>query len=67
MSYVQAAIALHNYLRTTESTVYCPRGFTDGEDGIGNRIEGGWRDDDDPCAMTSLTQTGSNRFVFTIN
>ena len=65
--YVQAAIALHNYLRITESTVYCLPRFTDGEDGTGDRIEEGWRDDDDPCGMTSLTQTGSNRFVSSIN
>lgn len=25
--YAKAAIALHNYLRTTESSVYCPLGF----------------------------------------
>ena len=30
--YTQAAISLHNYLRTTESSVYCPPGFIDGED-----------------------------------
>ena len=29
--YTQATIALHNYLRTTESLVYCPPGFIDGK------------------------------------
>jgi hypothetical protein len=41
--FTKAAIALHNYLRTTESTVYCPPGFGDAEDGTGNVIEGTWR------------------------
>ena len=36
--YVQAAIALHNFLRTTESTVYCPPGFIDAEDSSGNPL-----------------------------
>ena len=36
-------IALHNYLRTTESSVYCPPEFTDGEDGERNDIEGAWQ------------------------
>ena len=48
--YCKAAIALHNYLRTTESTVYCPLGFVDGEDGAGNSIDGVWRADEDPCS-----------------
>ena len=30
--YTKAAIALHNFLRTTESSVYCPPGFMDSED-----------------------------------
>ena len=42
--YIQAAIALHNFLRGTESS-YCPPGFTDGEDGSGNIISGSWRND----------------------
>ena len=37
--FTKAAIALHNFLRTTESTVYCPAGFIDAEDGAGNLIE----------------------------
>ena len=60
--YAKAAIALHNYLRTTESTIYCPPGFMDGEDGEGNPIDGGWRTDDEPCiGMESLSRVGSNR------
>lgn len=66
--YTQATVALHNYLRTTESTVYYPPGFIDGEDGSGNRIDGGWRGDEDSnTGMQSVSHTGSNRFVVIIN
>lgn len=62
ISYAKAAIALHNYLRTTESTVYCPPGFIDGEDGSGNIVDGSWRQDDDPSSgLEPLTSVGSNR------
>ena len=44
--YTKAAIALHNYLRTEESSVYCPPGFVDAEDGTGNAIGGSWRHSD---------------------
>ena len=44
--FTKATIALHNDLRTTESNVYCPPGFIDGEDGSGNYIPGGWRAED---------------------
>ena len=64
ISYAKAAIALHNYLRTTESTVYCPPGFIDGEDGSGNIVDGSWRQDDDPSSgLEPLTSVGSNRSV----
>ena len=62
--YSQAAIALHNYLRTTESTVYCPAGFIDGEDGAGNAISGRWRADEEQCrGIQPLGQGGSNMLV----
>lgn len=65
--YTKAAIALHNYLRTTQSSVYCPPGFIDGEDGAGNIIEGDWRTDGDPgVGFQPTRQVGSNRFVATI-
>ena len=41
--YTKAAIALHNFLRTTESSVYCPPGFIDGENGGGNVVLGNRR------------------------
>ena len=62
--YVQAAAALHNFLRTTESSVYCPPGFIDAEDGSGNPIDGGWRQDDEAnIGMQSVSQAGSNMCV----
>ena len=45
--YTKAAIALHNYLRTEESSVYYPPRFVDAEDGTGNAIDGSWRRDQD--------------------
>ena len=64
--YTKAAIALHNYLRVTESGVYCPPGFVDGEDGAGNHISGNWRGDVDPCAgLAALGQVGGNRLAET--
>ena len=63
VAYTKAAIALHNYLRTTESSVYCPPGFIDGEDGAGNVIEGSWRDDEDPATgLEPLRRAGGNRY-----
>ena len=62
--YSQAAIALHNYLRTTESTVYCLTRFIDGEDGVGNAIIGRWRADEEQCrGLQPLGQGGSNMLV----
>ena len=62
--YVQAAVALHNYLRTTESSVYCPPGFIDGEDGSGNHIDGGWRQDEEGnSGLQDISQAGSNRYA----
>ena len=62
--YTKAAIALHNYLRTTESSVYCPPGFADAEDGIGNVVDGSWREELSSAAgLTSMSRVGSNRFV----
>ena len=39
----QAAIVLHNVLCTNESSVHCPPGFTNAEDGVGNILQGEWR------------------------
>ena len=61
--FTQAAVALHNYLRTVESSVYCPPGFVDSEDGCGNVVDGGWRSDEDSMGMQSISHTGSNRYT----
>ena len=64
VTYTKAAIALHNYLRTTESSVYCPPGFTDWEDGECNVIEDAWRtDDEQSTGMGHVACTSSNRYV----
>ena len=50
----------HNFLRTTES---CPPGFTDGEDGEGNIIEGGWQSDEERnMGLEPISRTSSNRY-----
>ena len=63
MVFTKAAIALHNYLRTNESPVYCPPGFVDGEDGAGNLVQGTWRDDDPVTGLKSLGRVGGNRYI----
>ena len=68
MTYTKATIALHDYLRTTESSVYCPLGFVDGEDGAGNTMEGSWRNDEDPSTgLEPLGQAGGNRYTYNNN
>ena len=63
--YTKAAIALHNFLRTEESSTYCPPGFVDAEDGTGNAIGESWRhsDQDPSTGLTSISHLGSNRLV----
>ena len=39
----KAAVCLHNYLRITNSTSYCPYGFVDSEGRSGNIKPGEWR------------------------
>lgn len=39
----KAAVCLHNFLRLTNSAVYCPTGFADSEDGTGRIKPGEWR------------------------
>ena len=61
VAFIKAAIALHNYLRTEESYMYCPPGFVDGEDGAGNITEGSWRDEEPVTGFQSLGSVGGNR------
>ena len=42
--------------------MYSPPGFIDAEDGSGNFIDGGWRNDEDSnSGMHPIGQAGSNR------
>ena len=52
-------------LRSTESTVYCPPGYVDGEDGVGNMIPGNWkRDVEESCdGLNPIGQVGGNRYT----
>ena len=60
--YTKAAIGLHNFLRSTESSVYCPPRFIDAEGGAGNVINGTWRDDSSCISgLQCLGQAGGNR------
>ena len=59
--YTKAAIALHNYLRTDEASMYCPPGFVDGEDGSGNVIAGSWREEGVACGLQPIGSVGGNR------
>ena len=62
--FTKAAIALHNFLRTEESTVYCPLGFVDAEDGTGNLLAGGWRaQTSGDTGMRRIGQVGGNRYT----
>ena len=61
--FTKAAIALHNYLRTVESSVYCPAGFIDAEDGAGNVLEGEWRREVNAgSGLEVIGQMGGNRY-----
>ena len=40
---VQATVCLQNYLRLTDTAMYCPIGFLDSEDSSGEIREGEWR------------------------
>ena len=64
VAFTKAAIALHNFLRTAESSVYCPPGFLDGEDGGDN---GNWRQEFEGSsfALAPLRQAGGNRYSLT--
>ena len=57
----KASIALHNFLQTTESSMYCPPGFIDGEDSAGNVIKGSWRAEHDSTGLQPLGSVGGNR------
>ena len=60
VTYTKAAVALHNFLHTTESSVYFPPGFLDSEDGCSNLVNGSWRKEGSTHALVPLRQPGSN-------
>ena len=63
---VQATIALHKYLRQTDTACYCPAGFVDSFDDSGNILPGEWRQitstDDGSGAFCSLPATRGTRY-----
>ena len=60
MVYTKAAVMLHNFLRTTESLVYCRLVFTDKEDGEGNVLTGASQKDFSSQGLETIHNTGSN-------
>ena len=57
----KAAIALHNYLRTKEFSIYCQTGYTDAEDGSGNVIPGSWRNEEPATGILPIGNVSGNR------
>ena len=66
VKYAKAAIALHNYLRMEESTIYCPLGYVDDEDGSGNLIHGSWRNEP-TSGLAPVSVVSGNRYVYTLH
>ena len=62
ITFTKAAIALHNYLRTEEGSLYCPAGYVDGEDGSGNIIPGMWRNEGGTTGLVRGGPVASNRY-----
>ena len=65
----KAACVLHNYLKIADfrsyssSRQYCPPGYVDHEDPMGNFITGDWRSETGQnAALTTISHTGSNTF-----
>ena len=59
--YTKAALCLHNFLRTNESSVYCPPGFGDFQDSDGSFVPGMWRQSAGASGLLPIGQQGSNR------
>ena len=58
--HTKAAVMLHNFLRSTKSSVYCPPGFTDMEDSNGNVVIGTWQKDSSSQGLEDILNVGSN-------
>lgn len=64
VAFAKAAVALHNYLHTTESTIYCPPGFIDDEDGTGGVVSGSWRSDStESGGLEDVGHVSGNRYT----
>lgn len=63
VKYTKAVVALHNYLRAEESSVYCPSGFADEQDGHDNIVPGTWQSEGSPTGLSSLGSVSGNRSV----
>ena len=63
-SFVQAAVALHNYLSQTENPAYIPQGFVDSESGNGVIRPGEWRSicRCDTGGLTSLPKVRGSKY-----
>lgn len=66
----KAAVVLHNYLLSEEALVqpsekvYCPSGFADYADSLGNMLLGAWRDQAPSSALQNIVPTASRNFSF---
>ena len=63
---VQATVCLHNYLRQTETALYCPSGFVDSMNQTGNIKPGEWRSvvsDSDTGALVGLNRVRGSRYT----
>lgn len=64
--YTKATIALHNFLRAHESSVYCPPGYTDSEDADRHIVRGAWRDEaESSTGLTSIQRSSTNMHATT--
>ena len=61
-SYVKACVALHNFLQTEQSSSYCPAGFADSEDNLGNTVHGTWRNGLEDGGVAPITRAASNNY-----
>lgn len=66
VKFTKAAVSLHNFLRTEESSMYCPAGYADEEDGHGNVVPGAWRSDGGGAntGLSPIGSVGGNRYLF---
>ena len=61
-SYFLATLALHNYLRLTDSATYTPKGFVDLEDSTGNVTVGKWHKNADANGLVNLPNIRGSRY-----